>query len=88
MKLKAVIDKLYSFFIGKKKLNIKESALLVCGEEKNESAFDAIISTYKLIHSYLKWADRGQLVVPGVFKKGDILSTDYLVRAEKMGSNI
>ena len=86
--LKAVIDKLYSFFIGKKKLNIKESALLVCGEEKNESAFDAIISTYKLIHSYLKWADRGQLVVPGVFKKGDILSTDYLVRAEKMGSNI
>lgn len=86
--LKAIIDKMYSFIIGEKKLNIKESMLLVCGEENNESAFDGIISTYKLICSYQKWTDRGQLVVPGVINKGDILSTNYLIRAEKMGSNI
>lgn len=86
--LKAAIDKMYSFIIGEKKLNIKESMLLVCGEENNESAFDGIITTYKLICSYQKWTDRGQLVVPGVLDKGDILSTDYLVRAEEMGRNI
>lgn len=62
--------------------------LLVCGETNNESDFDGIIGTYKLILSYQKWTDRGQLVVPGVLNKGDILSTDYLVRAEKMGSSI
>lgn len=86
--LKSAIDKMYSFIIGEKKLNIKESMLLVCAEENNESAFDGIISTYKLILSYQKWTDRGQLVVPGVLNKGDVLSTDYLVRAENMGSNI
>ncbi|AGY74748.1 MULTISPECIES: hypothetical protein [Clostridium] len=62
--------------------------LLVCGEENSESAFNGIISTYKLILSNQKWTDRGQLVVPGVLNKGDILSTDYLICAEKMGSNI
>ena len=86
--LKAVIDKFYAFNIGKKELNIKESILLVCGEDSDLSGFDGIISTYKLIASYQEWSDRGQLVVPGVYNKGDILSTDYLARAEEMGSNI
>lgn len=86
--LKAVIDKTYSFIIGEKKLNIKESMLLVCGEDNNESSFDGIVNTYKLILSYQKWTDRGHLVVPGVFNKGDILSTEYLVHAENMGNNV
>jgi multimeric flavodoxin WrbA len=86
--LKAVIDKSYSFIIGKKKLNIKESMLLVCGEEDDESVFSGIISTYKQISYYQKWSDRGHLVVPGVNRKGDILSTRALVLAEEMGNNI
>lgn len=87
-KLKGVIDKMYSFIIGEKKINVKESMLLVCGEEKDESAFDGIISTYKRINAYQKWTDVGTLVVPGVLNRGDVLSTDYLVRAEEMGRNI
>lgn len=83
--LKAVIDKMYSFIIGEKELKIKESMLLVCGETDNESEFDGVISTYKLIADYKKWIDRGQLIVPGVLNKGDILSTNYLVLAEEMG---
>lgn len=86
--LKAAIDKTYSFIIGGKELKIKESMLLVCGEDNDESAFDGIISTYKRIAYYQKWTDRGQLIVPGVLNKGDILSTKYLVAAEKMGNNI
>jgi multimeric flavodoxin WrbA len=86
--LKAAIDKTYSFIIGGKELKIKESMLLVCGEEDDESVFDGIINTYKQIACYQKWTDRGHLTVPGVLNKGDILSTEYLVVAEKMGHNI
>lgn len=86
--LKAAIDKTYSFIIGGKELKIKESMLLVCGEDDDESAFDGIISTYKRIADYQKWTDRGRLIVPGVLNKGDILSTKYLAIAEKMGNNI
>ncbi|HMM22000.1 MAG TPA: flavodoxin family protein [Selenomonadales bacterium] len=85
--LKAAIDKMYSFIIGGKKLKIAESMLLVCGND-DESVFDGIINTYKRIACYQKWTDRGQLIVPGVHNKGDILSTEYLVVAEKMGHNI
>lgn len=86
--LKGVIDKMYSFIIGKKKINIKESILLVCGEEKDESAFDGIISTYKRIHTIQQWTDIGTLVVPGVLNKGDVSSTNYLVQVEMIGANI
>lgn len=86
--LKAAIDKTYSFIIGGKELKIKESMLLVCGEDDDESAFDGIISTYKRIAYYQKWTDRGQLIVPGLLNKGDILSTKYLAVAEKMGNDI
>jgi multimeric flavodoxin WrbA len=86
--LKAVIDKHYSFIIGEKKLNIKESMLLVCGGDDDESVFNGIISTYKQIACYQKWTDRGHLIVPGVLNKGDILSTEYLILAEKMGHTI
>ncbi len=85
--LKAAIDKMYSFIIGGKKLKIKESMLLVCGEDE-ESVFDGIINTYKRMVCYQKWTDRGHLIVPGVLNKGDVLSTEYLVLAEKMGRNI
>ncbi|WP_271811397.1 flavodoxin family protein [Clostridium beijerinckii] len=86
--LKGVIDKLYSFIIGKKKINVKESVLIVCGEERDESAFDGIISTYKRINAYQQWTDVGTLVVPGVLNRGDVLSTNYIVQAEMMGRNI
>ena len=86
--LKAVIDKMYSFLIGERGLKIKESMLLVCGEAEDESVFGGIVDTYKQIAGYQKWTDRGRLVVPGVYKKGDILSTKALVLAEEMGKNI
>ncbi len=86
--LKAAIDKMYSFIIGEKALTIKESMLLVCGGEDDEAIFDGIIDTYKQIASYQNWTDRGQLLVPGVLNKGDILATKYLAAAEKMGHNV
>lgn len=86
--LKAVIDKLYALIMGEKELKIKESMLLVCGEDDKEAAFGGIIGTYEQIADYQKWTDRGQLIVPGVLNKGDIVSTKYLPIAEEMGRNI
>ncbi len=86
--LKAAIDKIRSFYIGKKELKIKESMLMVCGATRDDTHYEGIISSYKSITRYLNWTDRGHLIVPGVLKKGDILSTDYLALAERMGHNI
>jgi multimeric flavodoxin WrbA len=86
--IKAVIDKMYAFIIGRKKLKINESMLLVCAEAADEAYFEGIVSTYKILADYQKWTDRGQLTVPGVYKKGDVLSTNYLELAEKMGRSI
>jgi multimeric flavodoxin WrbA len=86
--IKAVIDKMYAFIIGGKKLKINESMLLVCGEATEEAYFDSIVNTYRMIAGFQKWTDRGQLIVPGVLNKGDVLSTNYLDLAEKMGHNI
>jgi hypothetical protein len=61
---------------------------MVCGEADVEAAFDGIIGTYKMIADYQKWTDRGHLIVPGVYNKGDILTTKYLALAEEMGQNI
>ncbi|MDD2736246.1 MAG: hypothetical protein PHF56_20130 [Desulfuromonadaceae bacterium] len=73
--IKAAIDKLYSFIIGKKSLKIKECMLLVCGEMEDEAVFSGIISTYEQIAQYQQWTDSGHLIVPGVSAKGDISST-------------
>ncbi len=86
--LKAAIDKLYSFEVGKKKLDISGAILIACGGDPEEFYFDGIISSYRLILRHLHWEDMGRLIVPGVNNKGDVLSTDYLSRAEKMGRDI
>ena len=86
--LKAVMDKMYAFLVGQRKLKIKESILLVCAGAGNKSKFDGIVTTYRLITEFYDWTNKGCLIVPGVLNKKDILSTDYLNAAEKMGYNI
>lgn len=86
--MKAAIDKLYSFLIGERTLKIKECVLLVCGVAEDEDAYDGIVKSYELIADYQQWTDRGKIIVPGVNEKGDILKTDGLKRAEKLGNNM
>ncbi|MDU4961980.1 MAG: flavodoxin family protein [Sporomusaceae bacterium] len=86
--IKAVIDKLYSFIVGGKELNIKESLLLVCGGETEAAVFEGIAASYAQIAAYQKWLDRGQLLVPGVLNKGDVAVGGYLAIAEEMGHTI
>lgn len=85
--LKAVIDR----FHAKSAVNgikpMLESALLSVGAD-DESAFKALIETYKSIIDYLKWENQGIVIVPEAEEKGAILKTDGLERAKKLGLSI
>ena len=83
-----VIDKFYSFYIGERRLNGKECAILVCGEDINDSAFDGILDSYDLIVDYLNWMDIGKLYFKGLNKKGDIKNTEGLKVAEEFGMSV
>lgn len=85
VQIKAAIDKLYAFIVGEKPLKIKESVLLVCAETDDMEGFDGIKRSYELIANYMKWQDKGQLLVPNVNKIGDILRTDALETAKELG---
>jgi len=86
--LKAAIDKIYSFIIGKRPLRIKECVLLVCGGGTDLHTYDGIVKSYQLIADFLKWKDSGVIIVPGLHDKDEILKTDGLQRAETLGKNI
>ena len=88
VQLKAAIDKLYSFLIGKRPLKIKECALLVSGGVEDETKFDGIVQSYKLIAEFQNWQDSGVVIVPGIHDKDDVLKTDGLKRAETLGKAV
>lgn len=86
--LKAAIDKLYSFIVGEHSIAGKEAYMLICAEETTGACFDGVIRSYEHITDYAKWIDRGKLTVTGVSGKGEILNTDALQKAEKMGQSV
>lgn len=86
--LKDAIDKFFSFYFGKRALKIKDCALLACAADPNESSFEGLVTSYKLIAGHWSWKDNGTILVSGVHDKDDILKTDGLKRAEELGKNI
>lgn len=86
--VKAAFDKLYAFIVGGRPLPVRETVLLACAAGSEEHGFDGLIKSYELIASYMEWKNRGHLTVPGVSEKEDILKTDALGRAEKMGRSL
>ena len=47
--------------------------------------FDGVVRTFELMNSYLKWKERGRLLVPNVNLPGDITGTGASAAAEKLG---
>ena len=86
--IKAAIDKMYSFYVGEKALNIKESVLIACGETEEPSEFEGVTQTYELIANFMQWHDRGVLTVPNVNEIGDVNSTEAMEAAKKLGMSI
>lgn len=87
--IKAVIDKLYAFTKTEGSLGIKKTVLLAVAADDNRAVFDGLIKSYELIFDYLKWEDRGRLLVDSVGPVGDILNyPDLLTEAERLGAEI
>lgn len=88
--LKAVIDRFCAYCVDncKKPLNIKESALIMCGECDEEQFYSGAIDTYRYTADYMKWKDRGILIATSVKEKGDVLQGDWLAKAQDFGSRI
>lgn len=90
--LKAAIDKLFAFSNANcpAPLKVKAATFLMCGEatEAEMYMYDGAVKTYELMADYLKWENKGVLLVPGVYDKGDILQTDGLAKAEALGRTI
>lgn len=83
--LKAAIDKMYSFTLVQRPLPIKECMLLACAETENEAEFNGLITSYQHIAAYQEWQDKGFLIATKVSEIGDILQTDALAKAERLG---
>ena len=83
--IKAAFDKLYALLIGKRDVKIRESMMFVCAETDDMTDFDGIVRTYELINRYMKWEDRGMLLIPNVNDVGDIFKTDALEQAAELG---
>ncbi len=86
--LKSAIDKIYSLMVGERPVQDKETMLFVCGETDEMTDFDGIQRTYELTNRFLRWTDKGTLFIPNVNKPGDILQTNALEKAEKLGENL
>ena len=88
--VKAPIDRLYEYdpVNGGKKLSIKESVLLACGETENADDFKLIKDAFTMISEFNGMKVRDMITVPAVNYKGDIEGNEALARAEELGRNI
>ena len=74
--IKAVIDKLFSFYHAEVDLSGKEYAIITCCEEDDKSVMDGIRIPIERSAALLKWKMVGAVMVPAVVNVGDIDKTD------------
>lgn len=88
--VKAPIDRLYEYdpVNGGKKLAIKESVLLACGETENKEDFRLIKEAFAMISEFNGMKVREMIAVPNVNYKGDINGNAALEQAKKLGEEI
>lgn len=82
--IKAVIDKLFSFYVAGVDISGKECALISCCEEKDESAFDGVRIPIERSAALLNWKMTGTVLIPAVVSVGDIEKTNGCKQAEEL----
>lgn len=87
--MKAAIDKLYAYggSGGTRPLAIKESALLLCGEDPAAMQYDYVAQGYQRCISFLGWKDRGFIWKGGAGAEGTI-DPAALKKAEELGKSL
>ena len=79
--IKAVIDKLFSFYHAEVDLSGKEYAIITCCEEDDKSVMDGIRIPIERSAALLKWKMVGAVMIPAVVNVGDIDKTDGCEKA-------
>ena len=91
-KIKAVLDKFFSFYMRGKRSDImkgKKCALLSCLEETDmEIGNESVRTPYLRATELLGWNSIGEVIVPGVYEAGAIKSTDGEERAARLAELI
>lgn len=86
--LKAVIDKLFAFYIGGKDLTGKAYALIACCEDDDITAMDGVRLPLRRSADLLGWKCIGEVLVQNVHEPGDIDRTDGCARAAALAEQI
>lgn len=79
--IKCALDKMFSFVIGGKSIAGKECALISCCEESDVHVMDGLKMPLERAAALMKWKVVGMVLVPGVYKTGDIAKTDGCAQA-------
>lgn len=79
--IKAVLDKMFSFVVGKQPIQHKQCALIACCEEQELSVMDGVRIPYEKSAALMEWENLGEVLVPGVLNPGDVKNTDGEARA-------
>lgn len=85
-KIKAAIDKMYSFYVSKTPTKVKESILIVCGGDTNQDIYQDMIGTYEQVCRAIGWDNKGHIIVPGVHEAGKVQATPAIAGMEKIGT--
>lgn len=81
---KAALDRMFCFCVGKQLISGKKYILISCCEEKDETVMDGIKLPLERGAKLLGWEKIGELLVPGVYEKGDVNNTDAVEQAAKL----
>ena len=87
-KLKAVIDKFYALYNGKRLFNGKRTALIACCEDSTLEAFNGLVFAYAESMKLMGAELAGEVLIPGVHKIGDIAKTDGERRAGELARTL
>lgn len=86
--IKAVIDKLFSFYKAEIDLSGKECALITCCEDSDKTVMDGIRIPIERSAALLKWDMVGSVMVSEVIDVGDIERTDGCKQAADLARKI
>lgn len=86
--IKGVIDRIFSLVVGGKDVAGKKCALITCCEEDDVTVMDGVRLPIERSAALLKWEMVGEVLVPAVFKAGDIAQTDGCRQAEALAEKL
>ncbi|NBJ01460.1 flavodoxin family protein [Lachnospiraceae bacterium] len=86
--LKAAMDRFYCFEAKGGLKQTRESALLLCGGDREEAHYQGAVGSYRQYSSYQGWKDRGIILAKGFSGKGEIDGHPVLEECMRLGKAI